>query len=124
MGDTCLQQPSPAEATFQPLGEHGVALDVDTQLLWCEPSPDIPRASNGYAIRINDSDFDTSVFDAVLLRRRTVARFETKPHAFQCHGLTSFNFQSIIRIDSEPNIWQYSGFLRLGQARYVSGRNM
>jgi hypothetical protein len=72
---TCLQQTSPAEATLQPMSDHSIALNVNTQLLGRKPPPGTPSASNGSALWIKRSNFNLSVFYAVFFCRRTLARF-------------------------------------------------
>jgi len=78
---TCLQQAPPAEATLQPLSDHSIALNVNTQLLGRKPPPDTPSASNGSAPWIKCSNFNISILNTVFSRRRTITRFEEKPHA-------------------------------------------
>jgi len=78
---TCLQQTSPSEATLQPLSDHSIALNVNTQLFGRKLPPDTPGPSNGSAVRIKRSHFNLSVFYPVFFCRRILARFEAKPHA-------------------------------------------
>ena len=79
--NTCLQQTPPAEAALEPVSDHSIALNVNTQLLGRKPPPDTPSASNGSALWIKCSNFNISIFNAVFFRRRAIARFEEKPHA-------------------------------------------
>jgi hypothetical protein len=81
LAHTCLQQTSPTEAPLQPLRDHSIALNMNTQLLGRKPPPDTLRASNGSDLWIKRSNFNNSVFNAVFFRQRTVARFEAKPRA-------------------------------------------
>jgi hypothetical protein len=65
------------------LSDHGIALNVNTQLLGRKARPDASGASIG-SIRsilwIEHSNFNISVVNAVFLRWGTVDRFEAKPH--------------------------------------------
>jgi hypothetical protein len=49
-------------------------------LTGCKPPPNGSNAPNGYALGIECSDFNISVFDTILVRRRAVEGFEEKPH--------------------------------------------
>ena len=84
---TCLQHTPPAEATLQPLSNHSIALNVNTQLLGRKPPPATPSASNRSALWVKGSNFNISIFNAVFFRRRAIAGFEEKPHASRYHGL-------------------------------------
>jgi hypothetical protein len=62
------------------MSDHGIVLNVNTQLLGRKARPDASGASIRSILWIEHSNFDIFVVNAVFLRRGTVARFEAKPH--------------------------------------------
>jgi hypothetical protein len=100
------------------LSHNGIALNVHTQLLGRKARPDAPAAPIRSIVWLKRSNINISVLNPVFFRRKTVNRFEAKPHACWQHDLDALNLGQNIRMPSNPLTWQYGKILRRG------GRNM
>jgi hypothetical protein len=85
---------------------------VNAQLLGRKPPPD-PSASNGSALRIKRANFNVSIFNAVFLSLRTIARFEAKPHVLYQHDLDA-PVPNEGTMTSKAGYWQYGKILIFG----------
>jgi hypothetical protein len=71
-------------------------------LLGRKARPDAPAAPIRSIVWLKRSNINISVFNPVFFRRRTVNRFEAKPHVCREHGLDALNLGQNIQMPSNP----------------------
>lgn len=64
---TCPKQTFPTQASPQPLGDHGIALHMNCELVRGKLLPVTPRSWIGLTLGVEGPGLDNSVFDAVFL---------------------------------------------------------
>ena len=88
------KQTSPANPVPQPLRNHGVVLDMRSELPRSKLLPVVIRSAT-FDSALHLADFDVSVLNSVFFDPRTVCSFESKVYWHQRHVHTPFPARDI-----------------------------